>query len=350
MKKRMLKCPGFIAALGALVLCSCAIGPHPQWRKQIGDAVVFIGEKPATLAFLPIAGQSLRVRSQYLPRSNTVEYIEGRDFVVDYPTGSLHRTPQSRLPDFRTNVLFGQESFDHSRFPGYGNTGFFAFVDYSFSGTNRWPVQRSQAQFLKLTRAKLRAGSPVKIVAFGDSITAGGEASRPELIFWRRWADGVQRKYPRARVNAVNGATGGDTTANGLQRLQAKVLDEKPDLVLLAFGMNDHNLGGVPLPQFEENLKQMIARIRKESGAEIILLSTFPPNPKWKFGSHHMADYANATERAARDTGCAYANVFDNWEAMAHRKKPEDLLGNNINHPNDFGHWIYSRVLDELGL
>ncbi len=38
---------------------------------------------------------------------------------------------------------------------------------------------------------------------------------------------------------------------------------------------------------------------------------------------------------------------FDSWVA---RKKPEDVLGNNINHPNDFGHWIYFRVLCELGL
>jgi hypothetical protein len=25
-------------------------------------------------------------------------------------------------------------------------------------------------------------------------------------------------------------------------------------------------------------------------------------------------------------------------------------LGNNINHPNDFGHWIYYRVFSAIGL
>ena len=29
--------------------------------------------------------------------------------------------------------------------------------------------------------------------------------------------------------------------------------------------------------------------------------------------------------------------------SIAARKKPEDLLGNNINHPNDYGHWVYFR-------
>jgi hypothetical protein len=28
------------------------------------------------------------------------------------------------------------------------------------------------------------------------------------------------------------------------------VLDQKPDLVLIGFGMNDHNIAGVPLPRF----------------------------------------------------------------------------------------------------
>jgi acyl-CoA thioesterase-1 len=63
-----------------------------------------------------------------------------------------------------------------------------------------------------------------------------------------------------------------------------------------------------------------------------------------------MHDYAAATEHVVLETGCAHADVFNNWQAVAVRKKPEDLLCNNINHPNDFGHWIYFRVLCELGL
>jgi hypothetical protein len=63
-----------------------------------------------------------------------------------------------------------------------------------------------------------------------------------------------------------------------------------------------------------------------------------------------MADYAAATARVAAETRCAYADVFGNWQALTARKRPEDLLANNINHPNDFGHWIYYRVLAALGL
>jgi hypothetical protein len=63
-----------------------------------------------------------------------------------------------------------------------------------------------------------------------------------------------------------------------------------------------------------------------------------------------MEQYANATEAVAREKNCAYADVYHNWQAIAAAKKPEDLLGNNINHPNDFGHGIYFQVLLRIGL
>lgn len=340
-----------LAVAGAATfLAGCATDPRHHPEAQVGESVVFIGEEPAALAHPPVRGQPLVVRNTYQPSADSLTYVEGRDFVVDYAAGTVRRTPDSRLPDFRRNMLFGQEGFDHSKFPGFGNAGYFAFVDYSFVPVAAWPVQARQTDLLPSTQARLQAGRALKIVAYGDSITAGGDASKPGLIFWQRWADELQRNHPTAHVTAVNGATGGDSTVQGLERLQAKVLDEKSDLVLLGFGMNDHNVGGVPIPQFEENLKQMIARIRNEARAEVVLVSAFPPNPKWKFGSHRMGDYAEATRRVAQEAACAYADVFTNWQAVVARKKPEDLLGNNINHPNDFGHWIYFRVLDALGL
>ena len=341
---------GATAALCATLIAGCVAGRHQHLQRETGESLVFIGEEPAALAHLPVRGQPLSVRSTYLPQTSALEYREGTDFIVDYDAGTLRRTAGSRLPDFRTNMLFGQEAFDHTQFPGFGNGGFFAYVDYSFASAEPWPRQARQTRFLKSTQARLKSGKPVKIVAFGDSITAGGDASRPELIFWRRWADSLQRKYPRAQVTTVNGATGGDNTVQGLQRLQAKVIEEAPDLVLIGFGMNDHNVSGVPIPDFEKNLKEMIARIRQRTRAEVVLFSAFPPNPKWKFGTHRMEEYAAATDRVAREQECAYADVFTNWQLAARRKKPEDLLGNNINHPNDFGHGIYFRVLEAMGL
>ena len=322
-------------------------------RFRFGESVVLAGETPARLAFTPLEAGGVKVRSTYLDNlPGTIQYEAGRDFIIDYPAATIQRTPQSRIPDFTTNMLYGRQDFDHSKFPGYGNGAYFVFVDYVARHKPTWPVQPPQANFLPRTRAKLEAGGKLVFVAFGDSITAGGEATKPALIYWQRWADQLGRKYPRSEIQATNAATGGDNTANGLERLQDKVLNCHPDLVLIAFGMNDANRSpfGVPVETFAQNLRVMIDRIRNQTQAEIILCSAFPPNPNWHWASGRMEEYALATERVAREKKCAYADVYHNWVKLAAAKKPEDLLGNNINHPNDFGHGIYFEVLTRLGL
>jgi lysophospholipase L1-like esterase len=335
-----------------LFVVNCTTVKSSVSDHESGESVVFIGEQPAALACLPAPGVPVNVRSTYLPSADTVEYVEGRDFVVDYANGTLSRTPQSAMPDFRTNSLYGQRDFDQTQFPGYGNERFFAYVDYSLVTSMVWPAQTSQARFLVRTQQKLKSGGKLKIVAFGDSITAGLNVSTPTNLFWMRWVDDLKHQYPQAQITALNRATPGDTSAQGLERLKTKVLNEHPDLVLIGFGMNDNNIGkfGVPVGEFEHNLETIVTRIRQETSAEVILYSAFPPNPEWKFGSRHMENYATATKHVADRLSCAYADVFDNWQMLARRKKPEDLLANDINHPNDFGHWIYYRVFCSIGL
>ena len=334
----------------AWLAAGCSSPERTRLRLATGESVVLIGEEPAHLAHRPVARMPMQVRNRYQPDPAGQEYVAGQDYVVDAAAGTIRRTPGSRLPDFQQNLLFGQEDFDHSKFPGFGNAGFFAFVDYSYVPEMPWPVQAPQTALLPKSVSKLKAGGEFRIVAFGDSITAGGDATRPEWIFWNRWAAALQARHPGARITAINGATGGDSTVQGLQRLRTKVLDQDPDLVLIGFGMNDHNRGGVPIPQFEANLREIVSRIRTATGAEVLLLSAFPPNPRWKYGSHQMEKYAEATSRAAAQSQAAFADVFGNWQRLASRKKPEDLLGNNINHPNDFGHGIYFQVLEASGL
>lgn len=337
-----------LSGIAALFLAGCASQPsNPAAHTQTGESVVLIGEAPARLAFAPLLSQPVRVRSTYLDGlPQTIHYEPGRDYVLD-ASGQIRRTATSRIPDYRTNMLYGKEDFDHSKFPGFGNDGFFAFVDYSHREkyTPCLPPADLRGRGLAKAQQKLRSGEHVRIVAYGDSITAGGNATTPKLIFWERWADALRQKYPHATIEAINGATGGDSTVQGLQRLSEKVLTQKPDIVLIGFGMNDHNRGGVPPAAFADNLRTMIDRIRAATGAEIVLFSAFPPNPKWHYGTHNMAAYANATEAVARERHCAFADVYHLWLQFAEKKKPEDLLGNNINHPNDFGHWIYLQAL-----
>lgn len=311
-----------------------------------GESLMLAGNTSGNLLYMPVT--DVQVRSTYRP-GGTV-YVEGKDYVVNREAGTIARLDGSRIPDFSKNVLFGKKDFDHSQHPGYGNGPFTVYVDYRAPVPGPLAEKVDQSSQLTRTGEKLRAGKTVKLIAYGDSITAGGEASSVELQYPSRYADYLRQRFPKATITFENGATGGDTTREGLARLQAKVLSRSPDLVLVAFGMNDHNnVGSVLVPEFTANLISIVNQIKSKTGADVILLSCFPPNPDWHYGSHHMGDYAAATRKAAEATGAAYADVYGVWEKVLARKDSPSLLNNDINHPNDFGHWLYLQALEAVG-
>lgn len=314
-----------------------------------GESLVLADTAPGLLCFDEIVPGSLSVRSTYEPGlADTVAYREDRDYVVNLKQGWIARTADSRIPDFSTNVLYGKKEFDHAEFPEYGNHAFFVWVDYATRNGRSLAIASEQSVFLTKTREKLASGGSFKIVVFGDSISTGCEASREGLQFYHRYADTLRKRFPAAIISIENGATAGDSSQEGLERLEEKVLSRKPDLVFIGFGMNDHNVGTTPIDRFAENLASMVCAIWERTGAEILLYSTFPPNPDWRYSSHHMPLYAVATRDVAARLGCAFADVYSVWSEVLKRKDLPSLLGNNINHPNDFGHWLYLQALEAI--
>lgn len=112
-----------------------------------------------------------------------------------------------------------------------------------------------------------------RIVAFGDSLTAGlgvqANESYPAQL-QRRLND---LRYP---YRVINAGVSGDTTAGGLRRVPW-ILNNKPELVILELGAND-GLRGLDVDQVKHNLQQIIEQLR-EAGATVILAGMkLPPN------------------------------------------------------------------------
>lgn len=113
--------------------------------------------------------------------------------------------------------------------------------------------------------------APLRILAFGDSLTAGyglpeGDGFVPQL---------QQALVKMGReVTVINGGLSGDTTAGGLARLDW-MLAEKPDVVILELGANDA-LRGLSPDEARANLDATIKRI-KDSGAALLLAGMLAP-------------------------------------------------------------------------
>jgi lysophospholipase L1-like esterase len=110
--------------------------------------------------------------------------------------------------------------------------------------------------------------SPVTIVCLGDSVTGvyyhtGGRRAYPEMLELA-----IRKALPQAQVKVINAGISGHATTQGLARLDRDVLQHKPDLVTISFGLND--MTRLTEEQFVANLKTLVVRCR-EAKAQVVL-------------------------------------------------------------------------------
>nr|WP_246418133.1 FAD-dependent oxidoreductase [Haloferula luteola] len=167
---------------------------------------------------------------------------------------------------------------------------------------------------------KLAAGSPLTMVAYGTSLTANGA--------WvgvvRDW---LEARYP-GQVTVINSGLSGKNSAEGLARLQAKVLDYQPDVVILEFGTNDafRYSDGTPsltVAEARTNLEQMLDQIHAAQPDSECILQTM--NTVWNSpaGSNasatlrpELADYFQMYREVAAARGLRLIDHEPNWAAL----------------------------------
>ena len=147
-------------------------------------------------------------------------------------------------------------------------------------------------------------------------------------------------------IELQNLSVAGRDSAWGLTMID-KVIATEPDLVVLAFGMND--AASRPAAEFKRNTNGMIQAVRaKLPETEFILIATMLGNRNWTYLKADLfPQYRDALRQLCGD-GVVLADMTSMWAELLRYKKYWDLTGNGVNHPNDFGHRIYAQVLSAL--
>lgn len=161
------------------------------------------------------------------------------------------------------------------------------------------------------------------ILAFGDSLTAGFGLP-PDQAFPARLEARLRAEGTPVRV--VNGGNSGDTTTDGLARLDW-ALAEKPDLVILELGANDM-LRGTDPKIVRANLDAMITKTQA-SGAKV-LLAGMQASPNW--GEAYQHEFDRMYPELARAHGVTLYPFFLEGVAMDSQLNQADRL-----HPNERG-------------
>jgi lysophospholipase L1-like esterase len=211
------------------------------------------------------------------------------------------------------------------------------------------PTPEYAGDALPKTVAKLRNKQPVNLVLCGDSISAGANASLmtnapPGCPSYGELTKLALEKHFGIKVTFTNHAVGGWTSANGLQQAKDQQIGKAaPDLVIIAFGMND--VFQRDAAAYQANTRGIMDAVRAEApDAEFILVASMLGNAEWGMPMEQFPLYRDALANLC-GPGVVLADLTSMWESLLKRKSFYDLTGNGVNHPNDFGHCVYAQTL-----
>jgi lysophospholipase L1-like esterase len=206
------------------------------------------------------------------------------------------------------------------------------------------------------TLAKLRSGAPVRILAWGDSVT-----ECVYLPFEQKWqeqfAKRLRERFPKASIIMLSEGWGGRTTTAyrneppGSPRNYAeKVLALKPDLIVSEF-INDASMDeAAVLDSYGAMLKDF-----KRIGAEWVILTPHYARPDWMGLKQETGTdqdprpYVRGLRLFAENNRVALADASLRWGRLWRQGLPySTLLMNNINHPDERGMRLFADSLMEL--
>jgi len=338
---------------------------EPLWRSHriFGENLFFIRETPGALPaarlLFPPAGDI-----DLTSASHEIAYASPADYLVDAATGIVTLPPGSRIPftdraalypkigsehcmahkrgDETTGLLFSEGHFFHDRQ---------AVASYAHSSQWQGFIPQCQMDRLPGLAEILRGAAPLTVGVIGDSISTGCNASAYLGVapwmppFVDLWAGEIRRRRA-GEVVVKNFAISGTGMKYGMAVVE-KVIAEAPHLVLIAYGMND--VGFITEEAFVGHTTRLIGAIQAGiPAAEIILAASMLGNPEWQYTPLDKALRFRDALAALAGPGIALADLTSLWAGLLKVKSYQDLTGNGVNHPNDFGHRLYAQVLLEL--
>ena len=187
---------------------------------------------------------------------------------------------------------------------------------------HRWLAATLAALALLLANP-VAAAETVRIVALGDSLTAGygldGEDSFPTVLE----AELRERGHD---VEVVNAGVSGDTTRGGLERLDWAVPDGT-DAVIIELGANDA-LRGVEPSATRANLEAIVERLVERRIAVLLAGMRAPPNLGEDYAAAFNAIYPDLAERYGL---LLYPFFLEGVAAERHLNQSDGM------HPNEAG-------------
>ena len=304
-------------------------------------------------------------------------YTEGVDYTVT--DGKLVVVPGGRIPVLPYDRYYFDVYTDDglkTQIPAAADTGAYIVAEMSKTdaGMSAWclavtythkpatvlPKPADRSDVFASLNAKLADKQTVRVAYYGDSITYGWSATALAEIDRAPYCpsycdlamDALEAAYG-VTVERHNFAVSGQTSEWATAYVNySPIVEYAPDLVVLAFGMNDGV--GIEPKAFRKNIRSIVENLQTRlPQVEIAVVLPMLPNEQVgyvqgttlrKYQPQYPAAFA-ADEEEWNENGVATVNVTAVHQAMLTRKVFQDTTSSNTNHPNDYMHRVYAQTL-----
>lgn len=198
------------------------------------------------------------------------------------------------------------------------------------------------AELMKTAWPKNRT---IHVVFHGHSVPAGYHKtpevkpfeSYPHLVHLK-----LKEQYPKAVINVITTAIGGETSIPGAARFERDVISLKPDLIFIDYALNDRRQ---PTDQVEKAWVEMITAAKKANVAVVLLTPTGDSSAKLDNPEDPLNQRAELIRKIAREQNVLLADVLAAWTAELEKGTPQIELLSQPNHPNLRGHTLAAETI-----
>lgn len=320
------------------------------------ESVIFIEGQESYVRFNPI--QIIEVTNY----DKTVHYMEGKDYV--FIGRKIVRTYHSRIPKISDQEYWGEQcdSLTKARMkqfrierPRYSEEFFTdhqVLISYCFKKEESGQIFGiNVAGKLERTIGKIKEKQSLDVLLYGDSISKGMTSSaimnKPPYRknFFDQLCDLLQKQG--CVVTGINNSESGMGTEWALEKMGKLWSNQKADLCILGWGMNDATELMTP-KKYRENLEKLLND--RPEGSDCLIITPMLANPDSKMigRAEGFATWQDKYFDAVKPLASREIGILD--MAYIHKrllegKKYADMTGNNINHPNDFLISVYFNAI-----
>ncbi len=190
-------------------------------------------------------------------------------------------------------------------------------------------------------------GKQQTVVTYGTSLTAGG-------AWVKQLQQALNSSHP-GQAEVINAGKGAMWSKWGVDNLDKRVIEKKPDTILIEFAINDAYLPyKTSVKQAQRNLENMLERILKANPkCEIVLMVMNPPVGVHLERRPKVKEYYEMYRNVAKYRKLLLIDHYPKWEKIL--KEDADLFEKYVPdgiHPGAEGceEVITPNILTELGI